>query len=41
MEQYIIVYSRYIITLFMVLYSVLAFIRIFSRGKQGRKKAPF
>lgn len=37
MEQYIIVYSKYIITLFMLLYCVLAFCRTFSAGWRGHK----
>lgn len=37
MEQYIIVYSKYIITLFMILYTVLSFFRVFCT-ETGRKK---
>ena len=37
MEQYIIVYSKYIITLFMLLYCVLAFVGPFSAGWRGHK----
>lgn len=36
MEQYIIVYSKYIITLFMILYTVLSFFRVFCM-ETGRK----
>ena len=37
MEQYIIVYSKYIITLFLILYTVLSFFRVFCT-ETGRKK---